>query len=121
MSVGFGFSTGDFIAAIDLVGRVIDALRSSGHAGSEYRELISQLLFLETALIQVKELEFEESQYAEAVSLRQAAAQCRRTIDGFWDDVKSISLAWEMTMVEGACGKMVGERLGGLFVRRKMS
>jgi hypothetical protein len=40
-------------------------------------------LGLETALIQVKQLEFEERQYAEVVALRQAAAQCRRTIDGF--------------------------------------
>jgi hypothetical protein len=83
MSVGFGFSVGDFITAIELVGTVIDALRSSSTASLEYRELISQLLSLETALIQVKRLEFEESQYAEVIALRQAAAQCRRTIDGF--------------------------------------
>ena len=83
MSVGFGFSAGDFIAAIELVGTVIDALRTSSNASLEYRELISQLLSLETALIQVKGLEFEESQYAEVIALRQAAAQCRRTIDGF--------------------------------------
>jgi hypothetical protein len=53
MSVGFGFSVGDFIAAIELVGTVIDALRSSGSAATEYRALVSQLLSLETALLQV--------------------------------------------------------------------
>ena len=84
MSVAFGFSAGDFIAAIELVGTVIDALRSSGNASIEYRELVRQLLSLETALIQVKRLEFEETQYAEVIALRQAAAQCRRTIDAFW-------------------------------------
>jgi hypothetical protein len=83
MSVGFGFSAGDFIAAIDLVGTVIDALRASSTASLEYRELISRLLSLDTALLQVKRLEFEESQYAEVISLRQAAGQCHRTIDGF--------------------------------------
>jgi hypothetical protein len=71
MSVGFGFSAGDFIAAIELVGTVVDALRASGNAGVEYRELVSQLLSLESALIQVKRLEFEESQYAEVIALRQ--------------------------------------------------
>jgi hypothetical protein len=71
MSVGFGFSAGDFIAAIELVGTVVDALRSNGSAGAEYRELVSQLLSLESALIQVKKLEFEESQYAEVIALRQ--------------------------------------------------
>jgi hypothetical protein len=84
MSVGFGFSVGDFISAIELVGTVIDALRSSGSAATEYRELVSQLLSLETALLQVKRLEFEEGQYMEVIALRQAAAQCQRTIDGFW-------------------------------------
>jgi hypothetical protein len=71
MSVGFGFSAGDFIAAIELVRTVVDALRSSGNAGAEYRELVSQLLILESALIQVKRLEFEESQYSEVIALRQ--------------------------------------------------
>jgi hypothetical protein len=42
MSVGFGFSAGDFIATLSLVGTVIDALRSSGAAGAEYRELNSK-------------------------------------------------------------------------------
>ncbi|KAF8867191.1 hypothetical protein BDZ45DRAFT_609401, partial [Acephala macrosclerotiorum] len=93
MSVGFGFSVGDFIAAIELVGTVIDSLRSSGEAAAEYRELVSQLFSLETALIQVKNLEFEEVQYAEVVALRQAAAQCQRTIDGFWEKVKKCNPA----------------------------
>jgi chromosome segregation ATPase len=83
MSVGFGFSVGDFISAIELVGTVIDALRSSSNASLEYRELIRQLLSLETALIQVKRLEFEEGQYAEVNALREAAGLCRRTIDNF--------------------------------------
>jgi len=84
MSIGFGFSVGDFIAAIELVGTVIDALRSSGSAATKYRELVTQLLSLETALLQVKRLEFEEGQYAEVIALRQASAQCQRTIDAFW-------------------------------------
>lgn len=71
MSVGFGFSIGDFIAAIELVGTVVDALRSSGQAGAEYGELVCQLLSLESALIQVKKLEVEEGAYEEVIALRQ--------------------------------------------------
>ena len=88
MSVGFGFSAGDFIAALNLVGTVIDALRESGRSGSDYRDLISELYSLESALLQVKRLEFEDSQHAEAVALRQAASQCQRTIDDFWTDIR---------------------------------
>jgi hypothetical protein len=71
MSLGFSFSSGDFLAAIEVVGTVVDALRSSGNAGAEYRELICQLLSLESALIQVKRLEVDEGIYAEVIALRQ--------------------------------------------------
>jgi hypothetical protein len=88
MSVGFGFSAGDFIAALELVATVIDALRDSGDSSTEYRELISQLLTLETALIAVKRIELDDVQHAEVVALQQAAAQCQRTIDLFWVKIK---------------------------------
>ena len=88
MSEGFGFSVGDFVAALELVSTVIDALRENGEAGNEIRELLRQLYGLETALIHVKRLELEDSQQAELLALRQAAAQCQRTISEFYDKVK---------------------------------
>jgi hypothetical protein len=88
MSVGFGFSAGDFISAVQLVGTVIDALRDSGDSSTEYRSLIAQLHTLESALLRVKRLELDDSQYAEVIALRQAAAQCQRTIDAFWEKIK---------------------------------
>ncbi|TVY51986.1 hypothetical protein LCER1_G005303 [Lachnellula cervina] len=63
MSVGFGFSVGDFLAAIELVGT---------------------LVFLENALLQVKRLEFDDGHYAQVAALRHAASLCQGTIDGFW-------------------------------------
>ena len=88
MAVGFGFSVGDFIAALELVSTVIDALRDSGTASTEYRELLRQLYSLETALLQVKRLEVEDAQQAELIALRQAASQCQRTIDEFWHKIQ---------------------------------
>jgi hypothetical protein len=88
MAVGFGFSVGDFIAALELVGTVIDALRDSGSASAEYRELLRVLYSLETGLMQVKRLEIEESQRAQLIALQQAAAQCQRTIDDFWNKIQ---------------------------------
>ena len=86
--MSFGFPAGDFIAAIELVAKVIDALRESGGSGSEYREIVRQLYSLETALLQVKRLEVNPAQNAELVSLKQAAAQCRVAIDDFWKNVQ---------------------------------
>jgi hypothetical protein len=88
MSVGFGFSVGDFLSAINLVQTVIDALQSSGQAASTYRELIRELWTLETALMKVKTLEFHEHQSADRIALVQAASQCQLTIDDFWKDIQ---------------------------------
>ena len=89
MSVGFGFSAGDFIAAPGLVRTVINALQDCGNVSTEYRELLRELYTLETALLNVKRLELDESQYAELIALRQAAAQCQRTIDDFWTKIEA--------------------------------
>ena len=84
MSVGFGFSAGDFIAALKLVSTVHDALRKAGESSTQYRELLRELFSLETALLHVKRLEVDDSQYAEYIALQQAACQCQQTIDDFW-------------------------------------
>ena len=84
MSVGFGFSAGDFISALELVATVVDALRESGLARTEYHGLVNQLDLLKTALHEVNNVELDASQYTEKVALQQAAAQCQRTIDDFW-------------------------------------
>ncbi|OBT46768.1 hypothetical protein VE00_02643 [Pseudogymnoascus sp. WSF 3629] len=89
--MGFGFSAGDFIAALELVATVIDALRESGGASSEYREIVGQLYSLETALIRVKRLEVDPTQNAELVSLQQAAAQCQLTINSFWKKKEDVA------------------------------
>ena len=88
MSVGFGFSAGDFIAALALVSTVIDALREAGGAGAEYRELLRQLHTLETALLRVKRLDLKDVQNTERIALQQAASQCQRTIDDFWQKIQ---------------------------------
>ncbi|KAF2100312.1 hypothetical protein NA57DRAFT_73922 [Rhizodiscina lignyota] len=88
MSVGFGFSTGDFLAALKLVGTVIDALRESSSSGKTYRDLVNELHQLESALLRVKRLEFDGSQNVEKVALRQAAAQCQTTIDEFLKKIR---------------------------------
>ncbi len=62
MSVGFGFSAGDFVAALKLVKTVVDALGGAKGASAEYRKLLDELLALEAALQQVERIELEDSQ-----------------------------------------------------------
>jgi hypothetical protein len=88
MSAGFEFSAGDFIAALKLVSTITSALRDSGGSSTEYKALICQLSTLKIVLEQVQELELDDTYHAEVVALRQAAAQCRRTIDAFWEKIR---------------------------------
>ena len=81
MSAGFGFSVGDFIAALQLVGTIIDALHKTGNAQSEYQDLIDGRLTLENTLSRLKQFKFEESLSAERIALEEAASLCQNTID----------------------------------------
>jgi hypothetical protein len=85
----FGFSVGDFLAALNLVGTIIDGLRASGHSSTQYRSLLSELYTLEDALIRVKRLDIVDddddgSQASERMALQQAAARCQRSMYEFY-------------------------------------
>lgn len=87
MVVPFGFSVGDFISTLELVGTVIAALRSAGGSSDRYRELVDELYTLEKALIRVKNLKLDDSQEGDVQAVRQAASQCQKTIDKFWKKI----------------------------------
>jgi Fungal N-terminal domain of STAND proteins len=89
MPVAFGFSVGDFIAALNLVNTVIEAVNNSRGSSATYRALIRELYVLESALLRVKNLEFEESQESEKRALEQAASQCQHAIDGFLTKIQA--------------------------------
>jgi hypothetical protein len=88
MSVGFGFSVGDFLKVIELVISVRDALRESGEAGAQYGELMRQLDSLETALLHVKQLDLTTFKNGEGIALSHAVAHCGRTIEDFLNGVR---------------------------------
>ncbi|KAK3386172.1 hypothetical protein B0H63DRAFT_192709 [Podospora didyma] len=88
MSAGFGFSAGDFIAALNLVGTVASALRDTCDASGQFAELVAHLDILEKALIEVNNLDLDDEQIAEKIALQQAAAQCQLTIDKFWKKIQ---------------------------------
>jgi hypothetical protein len=82
----FGGSVCDFEAAIELVASLTNTLRDINVSKKEYRMTVAQLSSLETALLQVKRLEFDEN-FAELIALRHTASQCHRAIYGFCDQV----------------------------------
>ncbi|KUL91419.1 hypothetical protein ZTR_01493 [Talaromyces verruculosus] len=89
----FGFSVGDFLAALKLVGTIIDGLRASGHSSTRFRSLLSELYTLEDALIRVKRLDVVDddddgSQASERIALQQAAALCQRSMHDFYKKIE---------------------------------
>jgi len=54
MAVAFGFSFGDFVAALELVSTIVNTLGPSSELSHKYRELVRQLYYLDDA--QEKEL-----------------------------------------------------------------
>ena len=85
--MSFGFSVGDFIAALELVGTVVNALRASGDASKEFREVVQLLTNLHTALLAVEELDFEDAPHLQ-YPLQSVASQCQQTIQAFCDKVQ---------------------------------
>ncbi len=51
---------GDFLAALSLVGTIIDALLESSHASSSFPSLIDEVYALESALLRVKRLDLDD-------------------------------------------------------------
>ena len=83
MPVGFGFSVGDFVAVLNLVRTVIEALKTAGGAKEDFQGLLRQLHALEKVLTRVRDIELDDEQDLDKVALRHAASQCQDTIDGF--------------------------------------
>jgi hypothetical protein len=88
MSVGFGFSVGDFLAGIQLVRDIISSLQASGGSTASYQGLAFTLFSLESALLEVKTLDFGDQHYQQINALKCAATQCQRTIDDFLLSIK---------------------------------
>ena len=83
MPVAFGFSVGDFIAAVKLIAQIIDALREAGNAGRHFRELVEELENLKLVLQQIQKLKLSEKLAAENIALEAAGTRCLLVIQEF--------------------------------------
>ena len=103
----FGFSVSDFIAAINLVKDLIDALKDSGGASDHFLAVIRELQEVENALQGVRQLKEKLGSYPQQAALEQAAVQCRYCIDEF---LKTIA-RFQPRLRLGGSGKMLRDSL----------
>lgn len=80
MAIPFGFSIGDFIAGINLVFDVYNALRESGGAASDYREHVAWLQQLVTVLEALKS--------SAPDNVAQVAKECEAPLVKFRDETR---------------------------------
>ncbi|KAF1957422.1 hypothetical protein CC80DRAFT_592691 [Byssothecium circinans] len=79
----FGFSFGDFIVGITLVKDLIKSLDDTAGARPAYQGLISDLLGLEEALTNVRNLDVVPALAAQKIALEHIASLCQESIDKF--------------------------------------
>ena len=80
MAVPFGFSVGDFIAGINLVIDVYNALRESGGAASDFQEHVAWLQQLVTVLEALKN--------STPDNVAQLARECEKPLQKFLNEVR---------------------------------
>jgi hypothetical protein len=97
MTVPFGFSVGDFVAAIGLVRNIIDALQTTSTSTVRYQGLIHELWSLNKALLEVRDLKFDKINPPQLDALKCAAAQCQATIDNLLKKVRKYQLGLTAT------------------------
>jgi len=74
----FGFSVGDFVSGISLIGELIKVLEDSAGSSAQYRELIKELYSLERALLEVKALDLDEMQHSQQGSVSRRSMRSSR-------------------------------------------
>ena len=88
MAVAFGFSTGDFIAAIGLIAKVTDALKDANGASAEYQQVVLQLSGLKRTLLHLEKLEPNEFNADHVNAIRCMAVSCKLPLQQFLDDIQ---------------------------------
>ena len=85
----FGFSVGDFIAAIELVKTCIDGIQHSSQAATEYNEVYSRLRRLERVVVIVKDLQMADELLSERQTLREVVSACQAAILDFLHSIEA--------------------------------
>lgn len=79
----FGFSVGDLISGVSLVRKLIRALNDFAGARADYRQLVSELSYLDEALTAVSTLQLNPAQSAQNIAMEQVVSQCQISITAF--------------------------------------
>ncbi|PVH68040.1 hypothetical protein DL98DRAFT_662356, partial [Cadophora sp. DSE1049] len=86
--MSFGFSVGDFIAAADLIARVVSALREAGGSASQHRHITNKLGFLDRAIRDVNRLEPVEGLEPALEAIKTTALSCQSPLLEYLENIR---------------------------------
>jgi hypothetical protein len=86
--MSFGFSVGDFLAAVNLIADVISALREAGGSASQYQHVTNKLGFLDRALRDVNRLEPAEGLEQTLETIKTTALSCQIPLLEYLENIK---------------------------------
>ncbi|EXJ84193.1 hypothetical protein A1O3_04860 [Capronia epimyces CBS 606.96] len=101
----FGFSVGDFIAAIELCAKVGKSLRTVGGASDDYQHVAIELEGLQLALARLQALEPTESNVSQVNAIRGMALACRLPLQEFLTKIQTYESQmgpWAASSLKGA-------------------
>lgn len=93
MAVPFGFSAGDFMAAIHLVHKISTALRETDGASSQYNQTIGQLQGLEGLLRSVQSAYSADVDPQQLETLQLLGHRCYIPLNKFFSKIKTMELS----------------------------
>ena len=91
--VPFGFSASDFAVAIGLTVKISKALRDSGGAAAEYRDVLEDLHNLQRLLGLLETLRPADSSVSHINAIRGVALACRTSLVEFAEKIQSYEQA----------------------------
>ncbi len=83
VAMSFGFSVGDFLAAIELVHNLALALSNNRGSGAKFKGLIQELYAIERVMIEIKTLQMPPGLESQIWMVQQATSQAQTAITKF--------------------------------------
>lgn len=81
--MSFGFSVGDFLAAIELVHGLAVALSDGRGSSAKFQGLVQELYSVERAMIEIKNLQVPPESEPRFWMIQQATSYCQTAISDF--------------------------------------
>ena len=116
MTPTFGFSAGDFVAAIQLITKVTKTLRDSGGAAQEYQAVSQELTALVNILEQLGSLNPTDSNAGYVNAVRDLTLSCKPHLETFLEKIAKFERSLNVKATRGALVRTTRKAQWAIFL-----